>query len=197
MRYAKNLSIIALVIFFITGMAGLSLAAQQSSQMPSTSVPQSTPAGTPAGFPDLRMTDVNAENTTNPGAPPSPGDQVRIRCGFLVCGCFQKTSFTNRADIDGVLLNEKEAVWVPVGNTLPDCQGGCRSNAFSGGIWTATSGSHTITCILDSKNNIGEGPQNELNNTKSIAVNVPLPQIDKIKDIKTKQPMPIPVPGVR
>jgi hypothetical protein len=197
MRYAKNLSILALVIFFIIGMAGLSLAAQQSSQMPSTSAPQSAPAGTPAGFPDLRMTNVYAPNTLNPGAPPSPGDQVRIYCEFLVCGCFQKTSFTNRGEIDGVLLYEKEAVWVPVGNTLPDCQGGCRSNAFSGGIWTATSGSHTITCILDSKNDIAEGTQNELNNTKSITITVPLPAIDKIKNIKTKQPIPIPVPGVK
>jgi hypothetical protein len=191
MRNKKNVFRFALVMVCLMGTAAVSIAAPQSSQPPSTG------NTVPLSFPDLRMTDVNAENTTNPGAPPSPGDQVRIRCGFLVCGCFQKTSFTNRADIDDVLLNEKEAVWVPVGNTLPDCEGGCRSNAFSGGIWTATPGSHTIKCILDSKNDIGEGPQNELNNTKSITINVPLPQIDKIKDIKTKQPIPIPVPRVK
>jgi hypothetical protein len=191
MTNKKNVFRFALVMVCIIGMAAVSFAAPQSSQPPSTG------NTVPISYPDLRMTNVNAQNTTNPGAPPSSGDQVRIACEFLVCGCFQKTSFTNRGEIDGVLLNEKEAVWVPVGNTLPDCEGGCRSNLFSGGEWTAAPGSHTIKCILDSKNDIGEGPQNELNNTKSITVNVPWPQIDKIKDIKTKQPLPVPVPGPR
>jgi hypothetical protein len=61
--------------------------------------------------------------------------------------------------------------------------------------WKATPGTHTVVFTADSKNDIGEGPQNEINNTKTITITVPLPAIDKVKDMKTKQPIPVPVPG--
>jgi hypothetical protein len=196
MRHATTLSTIALVMFFISGMAGLSLAAPQDSLPPS-------PGNTvPISFPDLRSPEVNAQNVTKPGTPPSSGDEVRIGCGYFVCGCFQNKVFSNRIDIDGALFYEKEGSWAPPMTTNPGlCSPeNCQSYAWPiTNTWKATPGNHTITCILDSKDNIYEGLSHELNNTKSMTVNVPLPKsaIDKIKDIKTKQPIPVHTPGIR
>jgi hypothetical protein len=172
-------------------MVSFAIAAPQSSQPPSTG------NTVPISFPDLRSPGVNAQNVTKPGAPPSSGDEVRIGCGYFVCGCFQNKVFSNRIDIDGALFYEKEGSWVPpIANNPAISPEDCFSYAWPiTNTWKATPGNHTITCILDSKDNIYEGLSHELNNTNSITVNVPLPRIDNIKDIKTKQPIPIPVPG--
>ena len=188
MKDAKNLFSIALAMLVIAGMAGLSFAAPPGSQPPSS-------ANTvPMVFPDLGLIEVLALNDTHPMAPPSQGDQIRILCNYKVCGCTQKSFFSNRVDIDNALFYEKEDAWMPAMNNPPNCKpGNCWSVVFSPTIhWTATSGSHTIKCILDSKNDIVEGPVNEYNNTKSITINVPLPRIDKMKDIQTKPPIPVP-----
>ena len=196
MKDTKTFFRIALVMLVIAGMAGLSFAAPPGSQPPSS-------ANTvPMVFPDVRMikveTSVMHPNGTYELTPSAAGDQVRIACGYEVCGCTQKSSLSNRVDIDNALFYEKEGAWIPAGNNPPNCiPGGCSSQLFYAGTWTATAGSHTIKCILDSKNDIVEGPQNEFNNAKSITINVPWPRIDKMKDIQTKPPLPIPVPRAR
>ena len=118
------------------------------------------------------------------------GDQVEISCDYYIVGCYQKRSFTNRVEINNMLFEEKEADWVPPVLTRPDCNPEyiVSSRYKPDKLWSATAGNNTIKCILDSKNDIAEGPQNERNNTTSITVNIPWPAIDKIKDMKTKPP---------
>ena len=196
MKDTKTLFRIALAMLFITGMAGLSFAAPPGSQPPSS-------ANTvPMVFPDVRMIQVSLQvthpNGTGSATPSAAGDQVRVTCEYIICGCAQKTTYYNRLDLDGTIYREQE-FGTPMENLPPNCSPGhCVSAVFgTGAAWTATAGSHTIKCILDSKNDISEGPVNEYNNTKSITVNVPLPRIDKMKDIQTKPPIPIPVPRAR
>jgi hypothetical protein len=177
-------------------MASLVIAAQ-SSQQPSTGL---TPA--PKAGPDLRISKVAVVNQTNPGADPSAGDQLRIACDYIACGCFQNKVFSNRIEIGGSPFYEKEGVWVNSPNNNPNMcahpTNMCMSYEWVGAdTWKATSGSHTIKCILDSNNNIVEGPQGEYNNKASVTIVVPFQVLDKIKDIKTKAPIPVPVPEPR
>ena len=180
----------------VAGIAGGSFAASPGSQ------PSSSASTVPLVFPDVRMIQVVTEDLTySSTTPPSSGDQVPIKCGFEVCGCTQTSMLWVRVDIDNALFYEKEVPYVPLSNNPPHCTLGtaarCSSSIKYVGTWTATAGIHTIKCILDSKNVIGEGPRNEFNNTKSITINVPWPRIDKMKDIQTKPPIPVPVPRAR
>jgi hypothetical protein len=178
-------------------MASFAVAAPQSSQPPSSG------NQVPLVFPDLRNVAVAIQAETYPDqTKPNAGDQVRIYCEYQSCGCFGNKLFSNRIDIDGALFYEKEGAWVAGANNYQQSCSPERCYSYAWPIadkWKATPGSHTITCILDSKDNIYEGPQHELNNSKSITINVPLPKsaIDKIKDIKTKPPIPVPTPGIR
>jgi hypothetical protein len=170
--------------------ASFAVAAQQSSQQPSSGLL------VPVAFSDIGPVSARANNLTHPNVAPLSGDVISISCDYFVSGCFEQKAFSNRVDIDGILYYEEERYWLPPQNVKPNCQQENRTSAaFSPSKWTATPGSHTIKCILDSKNNMAEG--HELNNTKSVTVNVPLPALDKVKDIKTKQPIPVPVPGAR
>jgi hypothetical protein len=172
--------------------ASFAIAAQQSSQQPSSGLL------VPVAFSDIGPVSARANNLTHPNVAPLSGDVISISCDYFFSGCFEQKAFSNRVDIDGVLYYEEERYWLPPQNVKPNCQQENRTSAvFSPSKWTATPGSHTIKCILDSKNNMAEGTQNELNNTKAITITVPLPASEKIKDIKTKQPIPVPVPGVR
>jgi hypothetical protein len=171
MKKVRRIFFAASVLSFWV-MATLVIAAPPVSQSPSSGQP------VPMTFPDLRIIDVRADNVTHPGVSYFSGDQVSIVCVYYVCGCFQNKVFSNRIDIDGVFFYEKEGSWVPSMNNNPQsCSPeNCQSKAWTGTeTWKATPGNHTIKCILDSKTNIGEGLLHELNNTKSITVNVPFP----------------------
>lgn len=195
MKKTKGI-VFAAAVLSVLLMVSLVIAAPPGSQPPSSS------NQVPFVFPDLRNVDVAIRAETYPDqTKPNAGDEVHIRCDYLVCGCFQNKVFSNRIAIDGSLFYEKEGSWVPhLSNNPAISPEDCLSYAWPiTNTWKATPGNHTITCILDSKDNIYEGLSHEQNNTKSITVNVPLPKsaIDKIKDMKTKQPIPVPVPGTR
>jgi hypothetical protein len=193
MRKVTGVFFVAAVLCFWV-LASFVFAAPPGSQAPSSS------NQVPLVFPDLRNVGVEIHVETGPNATtPSAGDQVRIYCAYNSCGYFQNKVFTNRIDIDGALFYEKEGSWVAGGNNLQSCSPNmCYSYLWVGAnTWKATSGSHTIKCILDSNNNIVEGPQGEYNNTASVTIVVPFQVPDKIKDIKTKAPIPVPVPGPR
>lgn len=113
-----------------------------------------------------------------------------IKGEFLVTGCIKKPFF-GKITINGNTLIEKE-----VTNVDPDCSRYTQWDSGFEGSWkNPTPGTHTLIFTVDSKNDIYES--NELNNSKSITVNIPLPAIDKIKDIKTKPPIPVPIPNPR
>ena len=189
MKKTRGIAFVAAMLSVLL-MASFAVAAQQSSQQPSSGLL------VPVAFSDIGPVSARANNLTHPNVAPLSGDVISISCDYFVSGCFEQKAFSNRVDIDGILYYEEERYWLPPTNVNPNChQENRTSDAFSPAKWTATPGSHTIKCILDSKNNMAEG--HELNNTDSVTVNVPLPQIDKIKDFKTKQPIPIPVPAVR
>jgi|GEM_PF-3826933 len=165
------------VIFMCT----VAFAAPPGSQPPSTHPPQEI------SFPDIKAMELEVDHSS-----PKPGDIVFFRGTYMVTGCVKKPFF-GKITLDGNNLIEQE-----MKNYNPDCLSS--SNMFDGlfGVsWKATSGTHTVVFTADSKNDIGEGLQNELNNTQTITITVPFPQIEKIKDMKTKQPIPIPVPGVK
>ena len=82
-------------------------------------------------------------------------------------------------------------------NYDPNCDHGVMWDANFGVSWKATPGTHTAVFTADSKNDINEGPMNENNNLRTIVVTVPIPTINTIKDMKTKQPISLPVPGPR
>jgi len=194
MKKTKGIVFAASVLCFWV-MASLVIAAPQSSQPPSSGESVSVV------FPDIGPVDARAYNMSLPDSPQVSGavseDVISITCDYFVSGCFEKKAFSNRVDIDGIRYYEQE-YWLSNVFYKPDCYPGERqSYAFSTNGWTATPGRHTITCILDSKDDMAEGPVNELNNRKTLTLTVPLPAIDKIKNIKTKQPIPVPTPGVR
>jgi hypothetical protein len=196
MKKTRGIFFVAAVLCFLL-MSSLVIAAPPGSQPPSSS------NQVPVVFPDLRNVDVAIQADTYPDqTKPNAGDQVRIYCGYQSCGCFGNKLFWNKIDIDGALFYEKEGAWVAGGSNNPNACApeNCFSYAWPiADKWKATPGSHTITCIVDSKDNIYEGLPHEQNNAKSITVNVTLPKsaIDKMKDIKTKPPIPPPTPGVR
>jgi hypothetical protein len=187
MKKVTGIFIAAAVLSFWL-MASFVIAAQ-SSQQPSSGLL------VPVAFSDIGPVSARANNLSHPNVAPLSGDVILITCDYFVSGCFEQKAFSNRVDIDDILYYEEERYWLPPTNVKPNCQQENRTSAaFSPAKWTATPGSHTIKCILDSKNDIAEGTQNELNNSQSITVNVPLPAIEQIKDIKTKQPIPIQKP---
>jgi len=56
--------------------------------------------------------------------------------------------------------------------------------------WKATPGTHIVVFTADSKNDIAEGIEHELNNTQSITVIVPFPPIKPPVDININPAIP-------
>jgi hypothetical protein len=161
-------------------MVSFVIAAPPGSQPPSTHPPQEI------SFPDIKAMELVVDYPS-----PKPGDIVFFKGTYMVTGCVKKPFF-GKITLDGNTLIEQE-----MKNYNPDCTGSNMFDGLFGVSWKATSGTHTAVFTADSINDIAEGIQNEHNNTKTMTLTVPFLAIDKIKDMKTKQPIPIPVPGAR
>jgi len=166
------------VAFVLISMASFVIAAPPGTQPPSSYPPQEI------SFPDIKVQNLEVDHLS-----PKPGDIVFFKGTYMVTGCIKKPFFC-KITLDGNTLIEQE-----MKNNNPDCIGSNMYDGLFGVSWKATPGTHTVVFTADSKKNIGEGIQNELNNTQTITITVPLPAIDK--DIKTKPPIPVPVPGTR
>jgi hypothetical protein len=160
--------VFATVILCFWLMVSFAIAAPQSSQPPSTHPPQEI------SFPDIKAMEFVVDRPS-----PQPGDIVFFKGTYMVTGCVKKP-FYGKITLDGTILIEQE-----MKNIAPNCEMNMWDALF-GVSWKATPGTHTIVFTADSKNDIGEGPVNEYNNTKTMTLTVPLPAIEKIKDIKTK-----------
>jgi len=165
-------------------MASFVVGAPPSSQ-PLSKSPQAEPI-----FPDIHAYKIE-------GLPESPksGQILYLKGFYSVTGCASKPFF-GKIEVDGQIIGEEKELK----NWCPDCtKPNCKLwwDFFLEVQWTVVPGNHTIVFTADSKNDIIEGPQNEFNNAKTVTISVPFPQIEKIKDMKTKQPIPVPVPGTR
>lgn len=102
---------------------------------------------------------------------------------YLVTGCIKKP-FYGKITLDGNTLIEKEMT-----NYDPNCLGNMWDGLF-GVSWKATPGTHIVVFTADSKNDIAEGIEHELNNTQSITVIVPFPPIKPPVDININPAIP-------
>ena len=179
-------------------MVSFAVAAPQSSQPPSSGqAVQSFPShwNRPTGDIEAGAPHIVGQEV-HPAPPIKLGESIEIRCAALARGCVKK-SFDVKIEVDGTSIFEGE-----IQSLDPECKMAENypyprltwDNSI-GTTWVAGLGNHTIRCILDSKKAITE--LNENNNTASRSFTVQMPASDKVKDIKTKQPIPVPVPGTR
>jgi hypothetical protein len=125
-----------------------------------------------------------------------PGDVTHISCLAMVRGCVRKPFYV-KIEIDGKTITEQQIESPDPGCTIAEERPYPQYTWDKGIIteWTAVVGTYTIRCTVDSKSDITE--VNENNNTDIKSLTVRFPALDKIKDIKTKAPIPVPVPGPR
>ena len=182
----KTCRLIARICAFYGGLFAVIFTSVVVFAAPPGSQPPSVQMQPAISFPDIKITDF-ALDRMNPKA----GDIVFLKGVYLVTGCIKKP-FYGKITLDGITLIEQV-----MQNYDPTCEHGAMWDANFGVSWKATPGTHTAVFTVDSKNDIYEGPVNEHNNTRTITFTVPIPTIDTIRDIKTKQPIPVPVPRAR
>jgi hypothetical protein len=133
--------------------------------------------------PDVKPSSLEAM----PGSPQA-GQIVSLKGIYEVTGCISDP-FYGKMEVDGQIIGEEQEL----DNMCPNCAHPSCHNKWDWYLvvpWEAVPGSHTITFTVDSKNNISEGVINETNNTKSITVNVPMPDIQVPEKIHRKPIIP-------
>lgn len=173
MKYTYYKMIVVFCVVVLTGISGADLFAAQAPP-PGDSQPIQAPQ-----WPDVSIGGCSRYIAGKTFEPYEANDQVYFNCDIYVCGCVQTLSFSNKIEMDNILLEEIEAPIFTI-NKPPDCSPdrctfvGISTSKF----WKATLGNHTFKLTMDSKNDISEGTQNELNNTFSKTINVSIPRID-------------------
>jgi len=174
----------SLNIFFTVGMlcslamASFVIAASPGSQ-------PLTPQGSPQSN---ELPDINAYKLEAFPESPKSGEIVYLKGFYSVTGCVSKTFFGKIQVDNSTILKEQE-----LKNFCPDCTNpNCKLwwDYFLEAQWKAVPGIHTITFTVDSKNNIFEGPLKENNNSRSVTISVPLPNIPVPKEINKKPIIP-------
>jgi hypothetical protein len=122
--------------------------------------------------------DIEAKDLMLDKMNPKPGDIIMIKGLYKVTGCIGKPFF-GKITLNGSTLIEQE-----MKNFDPDCLAPNDTwwDAIFGVSWKAVPGTHTITFVVDSKNDIYE--LNEFNNAKSITLTVPFSVPEGIKEMR-------------
>jgi hypothetical protein len=100
----------------------------------------------------------------------------KIQTNFAYGSCFPALAnrpFFIRIEIDNVLFEEQRFTW----DESAACPEGTIVTTETTRTWTASYGTHTIKVIVDSKDDIVEGPAHEANNTLIIPFEVARPDI--------------------
>ena len=172
-----------IIVFFVIILTGITGADLFSSQAPPSS--GDSEHNQPPQWPDVRadgqITLYNLNDwkksaylppIPNYADPPVAGVQYPIWAYVRYSG-FPKGGpypFSVRIEVDNAFFEEVADVAYGPSNGL--------MHVSTSKLWKATPGTHTIKYIVDSKNEIAEGPVNETNNSFSITFNVPFPSID-------------------